>query len=94
MEWISDKEALVMKLLLDKPDLYGLELVAAADGAIKRGTVYVTLARMVEKGLITSRCDVEPPHRGLPRPRYQVTERGTKALAAIEELASIMESDS
>jgi DNA-binding PadR family transcriptional regulator len=36
--------------LLRHQELYGLQLVAASRGRLKRGTVYVTLRRMEEKG--------------------------------------------
>ena len=57
--------------------MYGLELVAASDGELKRGTVYVTLARMEEKGFISSRLDDDPPpFGGLPRRLYTPTSYG------------------
>jgi len=57
--------------------MYGLELVAASDGELKRGTVYVTLGRMEEKGYIASRLEDPPPATGgLPRRMYAVTALG------------------
>ena len=50
---VSPKELLVLELLRHQ-ELYGLQLVAASRGRLKRGTVYVTLGRMEEKGCITS----------------------------------------
>ena len=50
---VSPKELLVLELLRHQ-ELYGLQLVAASRGRLKRGTVYVTLGRMEEKGYITS----------------------------------------
>ena len=41
---LSPKELLVLELLRHQ-DLYGLQLVAASRGRLKRGTVYVTLGR-------------------------------------------------
>ena len=32
--------------------MYGLELVTESEGALKRGTVYVTLGRLEEKGYV------------------------------------------
>ena len=51
---MSQTESLVMDLLRGS-ERYGLELVEASGGALKRGSVYVTLARMEEKGFIESR---------------------------------------
>jgi PadR family transcriptional regulator PadR len=79
---LSPKEALILELL-GRSERYGLELVAASDGALKRGTVYVTLGRMEEKGLIVSRLEDETPaNGGLPRRLYKPTAYGRQLLSA------------
>ena len=66
-------------------DAYGLDLVKRSDGRLKRGTVYVTLQRMEEKGFITSRLEDEVDERiGAPRRLYKLTGLGERALAARE----------
>jgi DNA-binding PadR family transcriptional regulator len=78
---LSRKEALVLELLLGKPasEMYGLELVAGSNNALKRGTVYVTLSRMEEKGYIESHLEsLQRPTSGLPRRLYRVTGYGLK----------------
>jgi PadR family transcriptional regulator PadR len=76
------RERLVLELLLDGPD-FGLNLVARSDGALKRGTVYVTLGRMERKGFITSEQEPQLPGAiGLPRRIYRVTPLGKRALRA------------
>ena len=54
---LTPKERLILDLLLNAPgcELYGLEMVKKSGGALKRGTVYVTLERMADKGYVTSR---------------------------------------
>jgi PadR family transcriptional regulator, regulatory protein PadR len=80
---LSEKERLVLELLGRARKMYGLELVAASEGALKRGTVYVTLGRMEAKGYVNSRLeDRTPPHGGLPRRLYDVTAYGRELLAA------------
>ena len=80
---VSPKELLVLELLVREKQLYGLQLVAASRGRLKRGTVYVTLGRMEDKGYITSRLDEPPPGAGgLPRRMYQVTPLGRRMLNA------------
>src|SRR5262245_8909431 len=75
-------ERLVLELLIDGPD-FGLNLVARSDGALKRGTVYVTLGRMERKGFIPSEQEPQPPGSiGLPRRIYRVTPLGKRALRA------------
>src|SRR3954465_4464844 len=65
---LPPKEALILELLVDEAELYGLQLVAASKGRLKRGTVYVTLGRMEEKGYITSTLDAAPSGTGAPPP--------------------------
>src|SRR4026207_826148 len=80
---LSPKELLVLELLLRHQDLYGLQLVAASRGRLKRGTVYVTLGRMEEKAYITSKPDAPPSGTGgLPRRIYAVTALGRRMFMA------------
>jgi DNA-binding PadR family transcriptional regulator len=76
---LSRKEALVLELLLENPtgEMYGLEMVANSRKRLKRGTVYVTLNRMEDKGYIESRHE-EPRANmsGAPRRLYRVTGYG------------------
>jgi PadR family transcriptional regulator, regulatory protein PadR len=79
---LSRKEALVLELLLESQakEMYGLEMVATSHDRLKRGTVYVTLGRMEDKGYI--RSHQEQPREGasgIPRRLYQVTGYGQKA---------------
>ncbi|HEX3702105.1 MAG TPA: helix-turn-helix transcriptional regulator [Vicinamibacterales bacterium] len=67
--------------LLREGESFGLELVARSQGALKRGTVYVTLARMEDKGYLTSRTEALPHGAiGLPRRLYQSTAYGVSVL--------------
>ena len=80
---VSAKELLVLELLVRDRELYGLQLVAGSRGRLKRGTVYVTLGRMEEKGYITSRLDDPPPGAGgMPRRIYAPTPLGRRMLSA------------
>src|SRR5437764_8838339 len=80
---LSAKESLVLDLLAHRGELYGLQLVAASKGRLKRGTVYVTLGRMEEKGYVTSRSEDAPDGAGgLPRRLYETTPYGLRVLKA------------
>ena len=81
---LSKKEALILEMLASSGrDLYGLEMVELSNGALRRGTVYVTLQRMQEKGLIDSRSEPRPaPAIGIPRRLYAVTGYGVRVLRA------------
>jgi PadR family transcriptional regulator, regulatory protein PadR len=80
---LSGKEHLVLELLAGARPQYGLELVAASRGRLKRGTVYVTLGRMEDKGYVTSRTEHAPDGAGgLPRRLYEATPYGLRVLKA------------
>ena len=80
---LSPKESLILQLLVRDEEAYGLELVTASRGRLKRGTVYVTLGRMEDKGYITSRLEDAPPEAGgLPRRVYTPTALGRQVLEA------------
>jgi len=79
---LSVTEQRILDLLIDE-ELFGLQLVERSEGALKRGTVYVTLARMQEKGYVTSRTEPLPAGAiGLPRRIYKPTAYGLRVLAA------------
>jgi DNA-binding PadR family transcriptional regulator len=80
---LSAKERLILELLVSMGPQYGLQLVDRSDGALKRGTVYVTLGRMEEKGYVES--EQEAPVTGaigLPRRIYRPTGLGERVLRA------------
>jgi DNA-binding PadR family transcriptional regulator len=82
-EWpvISAKEFLVLKLLEDGRKAYGLGLVRKSKGELKRGTIYVTLGRMKQKGYIRSELEpVGPGKSSPPRRMHSITPIGAKVL--------------
>src|ERR1700733_6725360 len=79
---LSSKEELILDLLVAGGELYGLQLVDASRRRLKRGTVYVTLGRMEDKGYIASRLETSPPGvGGLPPRLYQPTALGRRVRA-------------
>ena len=88
---LSPKETVILQLLVRDDEAYGLELVSASRGRLKRGTVYVTLGRMEEKGYITSRlADAPPEAGGLPRRIYKATALGRQVLEAWSQPAKFL----
>jgi PadR family transcriptional regulator PadR len=78
---LSAKESLILELLTRGEELYGLQLVTASKGRLKRGTVYVTLGRMEDKGYVKSRVEDAPDGAGgLPRRLYEATPHGLRVL--------------
>ena len=75
---MSATEALLLDLM-GGGERFGLELVATSGGRVKRGSVYVTLARMEAKGFVESRQEDRAPGAiGLPRRLYRATPYGLK----------------
>lgn len=84
---LSTIERLVLELL-DDGERYGLALVTASGGRLKRGTVYVTLARMEAVGLVTSRQEEAPADRGGPPRRLYRRTPGAVALLSLQASVS------
>ena len=79
----SAAERLIVELLAEHEELFGLQMVEFSGGRLKRGTVYVTLGRMVEKGYLDSRQEALPEGAiGLPRRLYRPTGLAMRILAA------------
>lgn len=89
----SPKEALILKMLIStRKEWYGLELIDASQGQLKRGTIYVTLGRMEEKGYVESRREnSDEAPSPIPRRLYKPTGFGVKVLAAYEQYARHLE---
>jgi PadR family transcriptional regulator len=83
---MSATESLVLELL-QSGDRYGLELVDASQGQLKRGSVYVTLSRMESKGFVESWQEERAAGSlGMPRRLYRATEYGLKVHHAYQLL--------
>ena len=81
---LSEKEAIILGLLATKGSMYGLEMVKASR-RLKRGTIYVTLGRMFDKGYVTSRLvDAQSGRPGPPRRKYRATTLGVRIFDAWE----------
>jgi PadR family transcriptional regulator, regulatory protein PadR len=90
---LSRKEALILEMLVSgRAELYGLEMVNASNGALKRGTIYVTLQRMQEKGFIDSKPEPRPaPEIGIARRLYSPTGYGQRVLSAYQAAHSMFD---
>jgi DNA-binding PadR family transcriptional regulator len=83
LQVFSPTERLIIELLARHEELFGLQMVELSDGRLKRGTVYVTLGRMHEKGYLESRQEALPDGAiGLPRRLYRPTGLAMRVLAA------------
>ena len=84
---VSGKEEEILELLMEHQKLYGLEMVAKSN-SLKRGTIYVTLNRLEDKGLVKSR-EVQPKKgaRGPARRVYSITMDGKRVAMAVRDYA-------
>lgn len=88
---LTAKEAIIMQLISANGAMYGLEMVAQS-GKLKRGTVYVTLNRLEDKGYIESKLkEPEAGEHGPARRVYSLTGHGARTLAAWESFAGELE---
>ena len=79
---LSPTERLILELLAGE-EMFGLQLVEQSQGALKRGTVYVTLGRMQDKGYVESWTEEQAPGAiGLPRRIYRPTAYGLRVREA------------
>ena len=78
---LSAKEAEILRLLIANGEMYGLELVKSSE-TLKRGTVYVTLSRMGDKGYVESRQEEVQEGDGPPRRLYRATGDGVRVFQA------------
>ena len=87
---LSPTEHVILELLAGE-EMFGLQLVEQSHGALKRGTVYVTLGRMQDKGYVESWAEKQVPGAiGLPRRLYRPTAYGHRVLAAWKAAAREM----
>ena len=79
---VSNSEAFILGQLINLGlrETFGLELVESSNGQLKKGSIYVLLRRMEDKGYVTSRKEKQRPNfRGLPRRMYKITGCGELA---------------
>ena len=87
---LSGTEHLILELLAGE-EMFGLQLVEESGGKLKRGTVYVTLGRMQDKGYVESWTETPSPGAiGLPRRLYRPTGYGLRVLEAWAAAARAM----
>jgi len=82
---LSEKEFLIMNLLITEGEMFGLEMVQESEGDLKKGTIYVTLQRMQDKNLDNSEEEERAENEnGIPRRFYTPTDWGERVFKAQE----------
>jgi PadR family transcriptional regulator PadR len=87
---LTDMEYIVLQMLVAESKMYGLDMVKKSNGSLKRGTVYVTLQRMEDKGLVSSEKEEIDSGSTIPRRFYKPTPAGILSLRAIEQISIAM----
>jgi len=87
---LSKTEYVILYLLVKKgrDPMYGLEMVADSDGKLKRGTVYVLLGRLEDKGFVKTQNEVAAGAAN-PRRLYRITAVGRKVFDAWSQVANL-----
>ena len=79
MTFLSEKEFVILAILIANGESFGLDMAKKSDGQLKVGTIYPTLHRMEEKGLVTSReVPGSKTDTKMPRRVYKATLEGEK----------------
>jgi DNA-binding PadR family transcriptional regulator len=88
---LTPKEREILKLLVGHDaEMYGLEMVARSEGRLGRGSIYVLLDRLEERGLVSSRLEERPPGTsGAARRLYRPTGYGRRVFHLWEELQGL-----
>ncbi len=82
---LSEKEFLIMNMLLNEGEMFGLEMVSESEGELKKGTIYVTLQRMESKDLVSSEEEERAENEtGIARRFYAPTDYGERLFKAQE----------
>jgi DNA-binding PadR family transcriptional regulator len=88
---LTAKEREILKLLIGHGrELYGLQMVARSEGRLSRGSIYVLLDRLEERGLVSSRLEERAPGTsGIARRLYRPTGHGRRVFQLWEELQGL-----
>jgi DNA-binding PadR family transcriptional regulator len=88
---LTAKEREILKLLIGHgAEMYGLEMVARSEGRLGRGSIYVLLDRLEERGLVSSRVEDRPAGTsGIARRLYRPTGHGRRVFQLWEELQGL-----
>ncbi len=88
---LTAKEREILTLLIEQGgEMYGLQMVARSRGRLSRGSVYVLLDRLEERGLVSSRLeDRAPGVSGIARRLYLPTGHGRRVFHLWEQLQDL-----
>lgn len=91
MKYLGEKINLCLKLLADAGETYGLQIVAASDGTLTRGSIYVMLGRLEKQNFVYSRRQDRRSgmRQGIPLRLYGLTDQGRQYVEAVRAFEAI-----
>ena len=80
---MSATEYFIMSLLIGNGgrEMYGMQMIEKSKGKLKKGTIYVLLGRLEEKGYVKGRTELIEGS-AIPRRLYRPTGHGHKVFQA------------
>lgn len=74
---LSEQEEVILEMLVDGKELYGLEMTQKSEGRLKLGSIYVYLARLEKNKLVESKLEpLREREAGKARRAYKITSSG------------------
>lgn len=86
---VSQTERYILEQLLTEQKT-GYALAKQSDGQLKLGTVYITLQRMIKKGLVNQTATDVRTNSGLPTQVYTLTHLGLTYISLYKQTAKIL----
>ena len=87
---LSATEYLIMSLLVGNGgrEMYGMQMIEKSGGKLKKGSIYVLLGRLEEKGYVRARTETVEGS-AIPRRLYRPTGHGMKVFEAHRPAAEL-----
>ena len=89
-KFVQGQRFRVLQLLRDYGEQSGADLHTRDPKALPRGTIYTTLQRLEDDGLVVSKRHRGVREAGPPRRRFTVTEQGRRMVLAAEVAGAIV----
>ncbi|MBT3704520.1 hypothetical protein HOG17_01940 [Candidatus Peregrinibacteria bacterium] len=86
----TKKEIEMLTILCELGESYGLDIIETSGGKFKRGTIYVHLSKMEEKGLVTGDKE-ESSEVGPRRRKFKITEETRERFQTWLKLLKILD---
>jgi len=88
MQLLTGKEVIILRLLKNTTEMYGMEIVSQKPNELRHSSIYVLLTRMLAHGYVTARVetDDEQLQAGPKKRLYKTTKYGSAMLELYEKV--------